>query len=245
MAFDYEVRDGIAHLSFGRPEKHNALRDEDMADLIRALGRFDRDDEALVAILSGQGRSFSSGADVNERLQRSVDEGDEGARNSEGGAFLEGRNWKPVIAAVHGYCLGHAVGTALSCDVVVAARNAVFQATEITIGLPSSGIWRSLSSRPMFANEVCLTGRYFTAQEAWEAGVVSRLVDDGQHLAAAEELALQIMKNPQRGVREQVRIRRTLAAEEAARIRSVTGGFVWLADSEARDSVGAKAAGDR
>ena len=46
-------------------------------------------------------------------------------------------------------------------------------------------------------------------------------------------------------MREQVRIRRTLAAEEAARIRSVTGGFVWLADSEARDSVGAKAAGDR
>jgi enoyl-CoA hydratase/carnithine racemase len=241
MAIDYDVRDGIASISFCRPEKHNALRDEDISDLARALGTFDRADDALVAIVSGQGPSFSSGADVGERLQRSVDEGDEGARTNEADAFLRCRNFKPVIAAVHGYCLGHALGTALLCDVVVAARNAVFQATEITIGLPSSGIWRSLSGRPMFANEVCLTGRHFGAQEAWDAGMLSKLVDEGEHLAAAEEIARQIMQNPQRGVREQVRIRRSLAAEEGARVRSVAGGFRWLEDSEARDSIGAKA----
>src|SRR5262245_23053861 len=176
MAIEYEVRDRIAYITFCRPEKHNALRDEDIADLSRALGTFDRQDDALVAIVSGQGRSFSSGADVGERLQRSVDEGDEGQRTNEAEAFLRTRNWKPVIAAVHGYCLGHALGTALMCDLVVAARNAVFQATEITIGLPSSGIWRSLSGRPMFANEVCLTGRFFDAQEAWDAGMVTTLV---------------------------------------------------------------------
>jgi enoyl-CoA hydratase/carnithine racemase len=243
MAIEYEVRDRIAYITFCRPEKHNALRDEDIADLARALGTFDRQDDALVAIVSGQGRSFSSGADVGERLQRSVDEGDEGERTNEAEAFLRTRNWKPVIAAVHGYCLGHALGTALMCDLVVAARNAVFQATEITIGLPSSGIWRALSGRPMFANEVCLTGRFFTAEEASTAGIITKLVDEGQHIAVAEELAQQIMKNPQRGVREQVRIRRSLNAEEGARVRSITGGFVWLADAETRDTIGAKATG--
>src|ERR671921_251936 len=110
MAIEYEVRDSIAYLTFCRPEKHNALRDEDIADLMSGLGRFDRDESALVAILSGQGRSFSSGA------------------------------------AVNGYCLGHALGTALLCDLVVAARGAVFQLTEITIGLPASGLWHTLSS---------------------------------------------------------------------------------------------------
>ena len=240
MAIDYEVRDGIAHISFCRPEKHNALRDEDIADLGRALHRLDREDDALIAILSGPGRSFSSGADVKERLQQSVDEGDASARTNETDVFFHCRNWKPVIAAVHGYCLGHALGTALHCDLMVAARNAVFQATEIAIGLPSSGIWRRLSGRPGFANEVCLTGRLFDAEEAWAAGMLGRLVDEGQHLVAAEQIARQILKNPQAGVREQVRIRRSFIAEETARIHSITGGFRWLADVAARDKIAEK-----
>ena len=67
MTVLYEVRDRIAFLSFNRPEKHNALRDEDIASLVDALHRFDVDDEADVAILHGEGRSFSSGGDVNDR----------------------------------------------------------------------------------------------------------------------------------------------------------------------------------
>jgi enoyl-CoA hydratase/carnithine racemase len=55
MAIDYEVRDSIAYISFCRPEKHNALRDEDLADLSRALHHLDREDDALIAVLSGQG----------------------------------------------------------------------------------------------------------------------------------------------------------------------------------------------
>jgi enoyl-CoA hydratase/carnithine racemase len=240
MAIDYEVRDGIAYISFCRPEKHNALRDEDIADLIQALHRLDREDDALIGILSGQGRSFSSGADVKQRLQGSVNEGDASARTNETDVFFRSQNWKPIIAAVHGYCLGHALGTALHCDIVVAARNAVFQATEIVIGLPSSGIWRSLSGQPGFANEVCLTGRMFSAEEAWGAGMLGRLVDEGEHLAAAEQIARQIISNPQAGVREQIRLRRSLISEETARMRGMTGGFRWLADAESRNKVAEK-----
>src|SRR5262245_66674398 len=176
MTVGYESRDGIAYISFNRPEKHNALRDEDVLSLIDALKRLDLDADVQAGILFGLGRSFSSGGDVQDRLQRSMAEGSTGGRPHERDAFLRCVHWKPVIAAVHGYCLGHALGTALLCDAIVATRDAVFQATEITIGLPSSGIWRSLSGRPMFANEVCLTGRFFDAQEAWDAGMVTTLV---------------------------------------------------------------------
>ena len=140
MTLGYEVREEIAYISFNRPEKHNALRDEDIAALVDALQRLDTDDSAQVGILFGEGRSFSSGGDVNDRLQRSMDEGTTSGRTTEYEAFTQSINWKPVIAAVHGYCLGHALGTALYCDHLVAARDATFEVTEIKLGLPTASV---------------------------------------------------------------------------------------------------------
>jgi Enoyl-CoA hydratase/isomerase len=134
MTVGYEVREEIAYISFNRPEKHNALRDEDIAALVDALDRLDTDDRAQIGIVFGEGRSFSSGGDVNDRLQRSMDEGTTRDRTTESDAFVRCVNWKPVIAAVHGYCLGHALGTALYCDHLVAARDATFEVTEIKLG---------------------------------------------------------------------------------------------------------------
>ena len=152
MTVGYEVREQLAYISFNRPEKHNALRDEDIAALVDALGRLDGDDRALIGIIFGHGRSFSSGGDVDERLQRSMDEGTTKGRTTEGDAFTQCENWKPVIAAVHGYCLGHALGTALYCDHLVAARNAQFEVTEIKLGLPTAALLPRLG-RPAFACE--------------------------------------------------------------------------------------------
>jgi enoyl-CoA hydratase/carnithine racemase len=236
MTVGYEVREEIAYISFNRPEKHNALRDEDIAALVSALERLDTDDGAQVGIVFGEGRSFSSGGDVNDRLQRSMDEGTTSGRTNEYDTFLQCVNWKPVIAAVHGYCLGHALGTALYCDHLVATRDATFEVTEIKLGLPTASFLPRLG-RPAFANEVAMTGRRFSAAEAWEAGIVTRLVDDGQHVDAASELARQILANPQWAVRQNVRVRRTVLAEEAARYRGLTDRFDWATDSEARDAV--------
>lgn len=236
MALLYEVREGIAYISFNRPEKHNAFRDEDLAALVESLQRFDAEEGAQIAILSGQGRSFSSGGDVAERLERSVEEGSTSGRVTEGEAFLGCRNWKPVIAAVHGYCLGHALATALLCDHLVAARDAVFQVTEIKLGLSTASSVPRLG-KGAFAEEVAMTGRYFTAEEARQAGIVTRLVDEGQHLAAAEELARQILGNPARAVRENVRIRRRLMAEEVARYQSESRPYDWATSGDARQAV--------
>ena len=82
-----------------------------------------------------------------------------------------------------------------------------------------------------------MTGRRFSAAEAWEAGIVTRLVDEGQHVEAATELARQILANPQWAVRQNVRIRRTVLAEEAARYLALTERFDWTASSESRDAV--------
>jgi enoyl-CoA hydratase/carnithine racemase len=239
----YEVKEGIAYISFNRPEKHNALRDEDIAGLVGALYRLDTDDAAYVGILFGHGRSFSSGGDVNERLQTSMNEGSIARRTNEGDAFMECANWKPVIAAVHGYCLGHAFGTALLCDHLVASRNARFQMTEVKIGLPMASALPRLG-RPAFANDVCTTGRMFTAEEAWEAGVVTRLVNDGQHIEGAEALAHLILENPQSAIREHVRVRRTVTSEAVAPYRALTKEFFdsWTTNVEARAAVSALAA---
>jgi enoyl-CoA hydratase/carnithine racemase len=241
MTVGYEVREEIAYISFNRPEKHNALRDEDIQALADAIRRLDHDDDAQIGIVFGHGRSFSSGGDVDSRLQASMEEGSTASRTTEGDAFYDCDNWKPLIAAVHGYCLGHALGTALHCDLVVASRDARFQVTEITIGLPTPALLPRLG-HPAFANDVCMTGRMFTANEAWQGGMLTRLVEDGEHVDAAVDLARSILQNPQSAVREQVRVRRTIVNEAAARYQALVRDFAagWATNREARDAVAAR-----
>jgi enoyl-CoA hydratase/carnithine racemase len=235
MTVTYEVREGIAHIAFVRQAKHNAFRDEDLEALSAALRRLDADEGANVAILSGNGRSFSSGGDMQARLQKSMDEGSTSGRATEREAFLECTTWKPVIAAVHGYCLGHALATALLCDHLVAVRSATFQVTETRIGLAMPALL-PLLGHPAFANDVAMTGRMFSAEEAWAGGMLTRLVD-GDHIAAAEDLARQILENPQTTVREYVRVRRRLIVQDTARYREITGDFDWAHSAEAKNAV--------
>ncbi len=236
MAIAYEVRDRIAWIGFCRPEKHNAFRDEDLADFVDALGRLDGDDDVDLGIVYGEGRSFSSGADVGDRLTRSLEEGSAEGRVSEVQAILGPLNWKPLIAAVHGYCMGHAMVTALTCDHVVADTTARFQVTETAIGVPSPGLWMQLGEG-RFATEVSMTGRFFTAEEAHREGVVTRLVEEGTHRAAAEELARAILESPQSVVRYLVRTRRTLLGRRLEEVREVAGEFDWLASAESAERI--------
>ena len=244
MTVGYSVRNRIAYISFERREKHNAFRDEDLEALSAAVRRLDADDTTEIGILFGQGRSFSSGGDVGARLQRSMDEGSTAGRITEREAFLECRHWKPVIAAVHGYCLGHALATALLCDHVVAARSARFQVTETRIGLAMPGLIPQLGT-PAFAYDVAMTGRMFTAEEAMAGGLLTRLAEDGGHVEVAEELAREILENPQVAVRSLVQVRRTMLVEASARYAAAAPAFDWATSSEARAAVAALADGNK
>ncbi len=211
----YECADRIATLRLNRPEKLNAFTDEMVLALDDALHRFDLDPEAHVAIIVGNGRAFSSGADVQQRQLRSREEferlgGPSGRGAHSGDLLIRSVNWKPVITAVHGYVLGLAIGIVLDSDLIVAETGTKFQVTEVPRGLGGAVYWGllDLKNAGAFGTEVTLTGRYFTAEEALAANVINRVTPEGQYLAVARELAAEIAANPPLSVRATVRTRR-------------------------------------
>lgn len=211
----YECKDRIATIRLNRPHKLNAFRDESVAKLIATMRRFDMDPDADVAVLCGNGRAFSSGADVQQRQLRTREQllaqgSPEGPGARSFDVFTHAVNWKPVIAAVHGYVVGMAVHIAFSTEIVVAEAGTRFQVTEVPRGLGGSHHLAILNFRGggAFATEVTLTGRFFTAEEALQANIVNRVAPTGQHLEVAYELARQIASNPPLSVRSTVRSRR-------------------------------------
>ncbi len=211
----YSCEDRIAQLTLNRPEKLNAFNDDLVRHLADALRRFDLDPQAEVAIICGAGRAFSSGADVQQRQLRRREEflqhgGPQGWGANSADLLTRSVNWKPVIAAPHGYAMGLALGIVLECDLIVAEAGTKFQITETSRGLGGSKYWALLNFRgaAAFAAEVALTGRFFTAEEALAAGVINRVAPTDRHLETARELASEVAKNPPLSVRATVRTRR-------------------------------------
>src|SRR5260370_75256 len=140
-------------------------------------------------IIYGSGVAFSSGADVHQRQLRKPEEsrehrGPQGWGANSGDLLTRSVNWKPVSAAPHGYAMGLALGIVLECDLIVAAAGTKFQVTETSRGLGGSKYWALLNFRggAAFPNQVALTGRFFTAEEALAAGLINLVAPDGQHL---------------------------------------------------------------
>lgn len=212
---EYERDGAIVTLTLNRPEKLNAFSDELVGFLAEALHRFDMDDEAEIAILHGNGRAFSSGADVHQRQLRSREEflklgGPQGRGTHSADLLTKAVNWKPVIAAPHGYVLGLSVGIVLECDLIVAEEGTRFQITETSRGLGAGKYWGLMQFRGggAFSMEAALTGRFFTAEEAFKANLINRVASKGKHLEVARELAGEVIKNPPLSVRSTVRLRR-------------------------------------
>jgi enoyl-CoA hydratase/carnithine racemase len=236
----YERRGNIGYITFRRPEKLNALTDEGCLEFERCMRKLDMDDEALVGIVSGSGRAFTAGADIQGRLVDSLDAGVESQyRPSTEHAFYECANWKPVIGAVHGYALGKGMALAMHCDLIVAAEGTQFQLTEVLLGIPGGGYYGLLCRRGVdaWANEVALTGRYWSAEEGLEHGVINRIVPVGEHLAAAEDFANLVARMPPVSVRSIVRVRRGMLAEHSLEMR-LRGGvpFRWDLSDDFRES---------
>jgi enoyl-CoA hydratase/carnithine racemase len=212
---EYRLEGHVATITLNRPDKRNAFD----ADLVRALAgqlrRLDEDDTARVAILTGAGKAFSSGADVNARQCRSIEEferlgGPQEPDAHSGDLLTRAVKWKPVIAAPHGYVMGLAVGIVLECDIVVAEAETKFQITETPRGLGGARYWglAHFCGAAAFATEVALTGRFFSAEEAQEAGLIARVCPKNEHLDVARQLAQSIARHPPLSVRSTVRSRR-------------------------------------
>ena len=217
----YQREGNTATITLNRPDKLNAFDDDTVLALGRALHRFDVDEEAFVAVLCGNGRAFSTGADVRQRQLRPREEmqrlgGPQGSAGS-GDLFTNSINWKPVITAVHGYVLGMAFGIILGSDLIVADEGTKFQITEVSRGIGAGRYWELMRARggSAFATEIALTGRFFTAEEAFSAGLINRVAPKGEHLTVAYDLAAEICKNPPLSVRSTIRTRRFFLNENS------------------------------
>jgi enoyl-CoA hydratase len=187
-------------ISIHRPSVRNAYNRE-VAELVsEALDRLETDDRLRVGILHGAGGVFSSGMDlkgfVNGEVPSVPDHGLLG--------LVRRRRTKPLIAAVDGYAIAAGFEVALACDLIVAARDARFSLPEVTHGLvPAGGALKNLPARvPLgVAAELALTGCALSAQRAAELGLVARLAEPGDALAAALRLAGEIAANEPHAVR--------------------------------------------
>lgn len=217
---EYTENDGIAYITLNRPEVLNATTDSMIRQLKQALYELDDSPTALVGIMHGAGRAFCSGADLRAKLSMPPEEvarleipAARDARTSD--LMYTFTNWKPVIAAAHGFALGAGLHLTLMCDMAVAAEGTKFQITEVQLGRDSTQFWGLIGQRcsAAVATDLALTARYWTAEEAAGWGLIDRLAPAGEHLKVAEELARQIMANPPLAVRAVVEARRGVLQE--------------------------------
>ena len=208
----YERKGKIGYIMFNRPQSLNAMNDQLEKDLPDALLEFDIDEDAWVAIVHGTGRCFCAGADIKQRLvaMTPLQAAMRGRGRSPESFLGRSINWKPVIAAVHGYALGGGTYIATMCDLIVASEEARFGITETKRGLPGTGVWAKLNAfiPSKVLTEMVITGDQVGALELYRLGLINRLVPTGKHLEAAEELAEQVLKAPPLACRAGVRLSR-------------------------------------
>lgn len=186
---------GIATLN--RPEVLNALSVGLIERLIEVLEGFDKDPNIYVIVLAGSERVFAAGADIGEMAGAGVVEMSENDDLARWKRIAQVR--KPIIAAVSGYALGGGCELAMHCDIIIASESAQFGQPEINLGvMPGAGGTQRLTRAigKFKAMEVILSGRFLSAKEAFEAGLVTRVVAKEQYLAEALRLAHEMAKRP-------------------------------------------------
>jgi len=196
----------IAWLILNRPEKRNSMNLECFSSLREIFPKFDEDPDVRVVVIKAEGKCFTGGldlyeaatlftadsADSREQLRKTIIEVQESMNIIE-------RCKKPVIAAVHGLCIGAGVDLLSACDIRVASKDAIFSIRETKISIIAD--LGTLQRLPTIIGhgwfrELALTGRDFTAAEALQMGFITRICDNQKELLAeAKKLAEEIAAN--------------------------------------------------
>jgi enoyl-CoA hydratase len=184
----YDARaDGIAIITINRPEQRNAMSREVREGLWRAWEKFEQDNAARIAILTGAGdKAFCAGGDLKEMMET--------------GMAVPPRDFfpmpydnlelsKPTIAAVNGFAFAGGWALAQNCDLCVASTNAKFAITEVKVGRGSP--W---AAPLIHMIEIILTGKPITAARAYEIGLVNRLAEPEALMDAAIALAHEVLE---------------------------------------------------
>lgn len=202
----YRTEGHLAYVTINRPERRNAIDPATSHELKAAFEDFKADDEAWVAILTGAGeQAFSAGADLVAMSKALSGGGDGVPMNVPFGGITRGYEcWKPIIAAINGYCLAGGLELALSCDIRIAAEHAEFGLPEPKRAIipGAGGTQRLPRAVPLaFAMELLLTGDRFDAATALRFGLVSRVVPAVELMPTVETIVGKILENGPLAVR--------------------------------------------
>ncbi|WP_339948611.1 enoyl-CoA hydratase [uncultured Albimonas sp.] len=189
-----ETRDHVGLVKLNRPDALNALNHDLLKELGEALAKFDADDKIRCIVLTGSAKAFAAGADIKEMSDKTAPEMFKLDFFAEGSRGIE-RTRTPIIAAVAGYALGGGCELAMMCDFILAADTAKFGQPEINLGvIPGMGGTQRLTHAvgKAKAMEMCLSGRFMTAEEAERSGLVSRVIAADKLLDEALSVAAKI-----------------------------------------------------
>src|ERR1039457_4652352 len=190
---------GVATITLNRPDKRNAISFELIDDLLSALKEVETSD-ALVLILTGTGKAFSSGMDLDNLKALIGRSPEQNLKDSETMVRLFRSLYefpKVTIAAVNGVAIAGGTGLALLCDFTLAVPEAKFGYTEVRIGfvpaIVSTFLLRQVGEKQ--ARDLLLTGRIFGAEEAFRMGLIGEIAAPEHLMARARELAAQLAEN--------------------------------------------------
>ena len=176
----YQSNDKIATITIDRADRLNALNEDVIVGLQAAWQRFETSDDRVAVLHAAGDRAFSVGADVKAPPKEMW----------QGVPSVGATTTKPVIAAVHGWCIGGAYCIVQMCDMVVAAENTIFKYPEAQLGFTGGLIASAVARIPhKFAMEFMMLGEDFDAQKALAAGMVNKVVPTGTELAEAQAWA--------------------------------------------------------
>jgi enoyl-CoA hydratase len=189
-----ERRERILLITINRPDQRNAVNAAVAQGIGAALDELDRDDDLSLGVLTGAGKGFCAGMDLKAFLEGEVPyAGDRGFAG-----ITQRSSTKPLIAAIEGFAVAGGLEVALACDLIVAARGAKLGIPEVKRSLVAAGGGLLRLPRVLPRNvamELALTGDPIEAERGYELGLVNRLAEPGEALAAAIELAEAIAAN--------------------------------------------------
>jgi enoyl-CoA hydratase len=198
-----DVSQGLATVTISRPEALNALNTRFFQEMDSLLSEMSSRREVKVLIITGEGKAFAAGADIAEMVQKTQDEGREFSKQGQKTFRKLELLPQPVIAAVNGFALGGGCELALACDVRIASSKAKFGQPEVNLGvIPGYAGTQRLPRLVGLGNALILlmSGEMIGADEALRMGLVQKVVEPDQLLAAATELAKTIASKGPRAV---------------------------------------------
>jgi len=247
--YDVDRKSHIATITLNKPERLNAIDSQDHLDILEVCETIQRDDDVWVAIWTGAGRGFCSGADVGKGpAPRAPEEQDlnellaEESWISRQGKALYAID-KPMLAAVNGVAAGAGFSLALCCDMRIGCSRSRFVTVYQERSLPPEGGMSFLLSRVVGlsrAMDLCLTSRPLDADEAYRIGLLDRLAGEDQLLETTMEIAKRMCELPPAAVRVSKRaIRAGLEASFQAASDNETkyGGMARRARRDAEESI--------